>query len=495
MTPEAVGIINWMAIMPQIVLCAVGSLVLIVSAGRQGKAGNGSLWFSVAGVVAAMVFAAIKTPGPDAFAGSLAVDGLTQLMYLLLGASALLVLLITAGYSGRWEVESGEYYALVLFATAGMMIMASGVELVTIFIGLEVASISQYILAAFRWRKSRSIEASVKYLLLGAFATGFLLYGIALTYGATGTTNLREIAEFIRTAGITGSPLLLAGIGMLLVGFGFKVSAVPFHQWTPDVYQGAPSAVTAFMASGPKVAGFAALLRLMSYAFDGARDEWTTVVWWLAVLTMTVGNFFALVQKDVKRMLAYSAIAHAGYLLVAVTVGRELAGIGTVYYLFAYALTTLGAFGVVALMKNEDDGGTGYESFAGIGFTKPWLGLGMAIFMFSLAGIPPTAGFVGKFYIFGGAIQQGFVTLAVIGVLNSVLSVYYYLRVVVMMYMRPVKGTEEHFVPANAAITAGLAIAALGILFFGLYPSPLYLAAKAAMQGLAGDAGAMGMVP
>jgi NADH-quinone oxidoreductase subunit N len=476
--------INWMAILPHLILCGVACAVLIVSAGRQGRAGSLTLGICILGCLAAMIAAWTMKTGDAAFAGSVAVDGISRMIYVLLAFAALMTLLITAGYAGRWEVESGEFYALVLFATAGMMAMAGGLDLVTIFVGLEVASVSQYILAAFRWNEPRSTEASVKYLLLGAFASGFLLYGIALIFGATGSTNLREIAATISQSGLTGNPLLLAGLGLLLVGLGFKVSAVPFHMWTPDVYQGAPTVVTGFMASGPKVAVVIALLRILGFGFNDLRGEWIHILWWLAVLTMVVGNVLALVQRDIKRLLAYSAIAHAGYLLVALLAGEELGGIGVLFYLVAYVLTTLGAFGVVALVKNEDDGGTDVDSFAGLGFERPWLGVAMAVFMFSLAGIPPTAGFVGKFYIFGGAVQQGHVLLAVIGVMASLVSVYYYLRVVVVMYMQPSPEGETRFAAANPAIGLALVVAVVGILALGVYPGPLYSVARDAVAGL-----------
>ncbi|HET9234154.1 MAG TPA: NADH-quinone oxidoreductase subunit N [Candidatus Eisenbacteria bacterium] len=476
--------VNWSAVLPHLILCGMGSLILVGAAGRTSV--RWALWAAVIGVVAAMVAAWMMQPGPPAFSGAVAVDGVSRILYVVLALSALLTLFFTAGYGGRWEVESGEYYALVLFATAGMMALAGGLDLVTIFIGLEVASISQYVLAAFRWHEVRSTEASVKYLLLGAFASGFLVYGISLIYGATGTTNLHEIAAAISSQGLTQSPLLLAGLGLLLVGLGFKMSAVPFHMWTPDVYQGAPTVVTAFMASGPKVAVVAALFRILFTGFDASRAEWGAILWWLAVLTMVVGNVLALVQRDMKRLLAYSAIAHAGYLLVALLAGEELGGIGTLYYLVVYTLTTLGAFGVVALVRNEDDGGTAIDKFSGLGFSRPWLGAAMAIFMFSLAGIPPAAGFVGKFYIFAGAVQAGQVPLAVIGVLASLVSVYYYLRVVVVMYMRPTAPGESAFIPAHAAVRLALLIAVGGILVLGVYPGPLYAAARAAVQGMAG---------
>jgi NADH-quinone oxidoreductase subunit N len=478
--------VNWGAILPHLILCGVASVILILSAGRRGQVGGWGLWLAALGAAGALVAGWMLEPGPPAFAGSVAVDGVSRILYVILSLSALMTLLLTSGYAGRWEVESGEFYALILLATAGMMALAGGLDLVTIFIGLEVASVSQYILAAFRWRDVRSTEASVKYLLLGAFASGFLLYGIALIYGATGSTNLREIAGQIQSAGLSGSPLLLVGLGLLLVGLGFKLSAVPFHMWTPDVYQGAPTVVTAFMASGPKVAVVAALFRILFSGFDVARPEWTVIVWWLAVLTMVVGNVLALVQKDMKRLLAYSSIAHAGYLLVALVAGRELGGIGVLFYAVVYALTTLGSFGVVALLRNEDEGGTAIDSFAGLGFSRPWLGVAMAIFMFSLAGIPPAAGFVGKFYIFGGAVQAGHVPLAVIGVMASLVSVYYYLRVVVVMYMRPGVAGESPFLPVHAGARLALLVAVVGILALGVYPGPLYAAARAAVQGLAG---------
>ena len=476
--------VNWMAILPEVILAVVGSLALLLTAGRRGRAGGGILALCALGAVAAMVAAATMKTGAPAFSGSVAVDGISRITLALLAFSAFMTLLITAGYAGRWEVESGEYFALILFATAGMMAMASGLDLVTIFIGLEVASISQYILASFRWHAARSNEASVKYLLLGAFASAFLLYGIALTYGATGSTHLVEIAAALKTAGVAGNPLLIAGIGLILVGLGFKVSAVPFHMWTPDVYEGAPTAVTAFMAAGPKVAVFVALLRILGFGFDAARPDWTALVWWLAVLTMVIGNILALVQKDMKRLLAYSAIAHAGYVLVALVAGADLGGVGVLFYLVVYSLTTLGSFGVVALAKSEDDGGTAIENFAGLGWSRPWLGLAMAVFMFSLAGIPPTAGFIGKFYIFGAAIQQGHVWLAVIGVMASLVSVYYYLRVVVLMYMRPAASEAPFLIPANAAIALALGLAVVGILFLGVYPGPLYDTVHNAVAGM-----------
>ena len=476
--------INWTAILPLVILAGAGCLVLLISAGRRGRAGTGLLLLSLAGALAALVAAWMGKPGEPAFAGAVAVDGVSRIAYLLLSFSAFMTILLTAGYAGRREVECGEYYALILLATSGMMAMASGLDLVTIFIGLEVASISQYILASFRWQRMKSNEAAVKYLLLGAFASGFLLYGIALTYGATGTTRLPEITAYLANHGAGNSLLLLGGLGLMLVGFGFKVSAVPFHMWTPDVYEGAPTVVTGFMAAAPKVAVFVALLRVFGTAFDAVRPDWMLLMWWVAAATMVVGNILALVQKDIKRLLAYSAIAHAGYVLVSLVAGKELGGIGTLFYLVVYVLTTLGAFGIVALIRNEDDGGTAIENLAGIGFTRPWLGVAMSVFMFSLAGIPPTAGFVGKFYIFSSAVQQGHWVLAIIGVMAALVSVYYYLRVVVIMYMRPAPAGESVLIPANVAVLVALLLAVSGILLVGVYPGPLYAAVRAAVIGM-----------
>lgn len=482
--PEFVGPLNWSTIIPPSILCLAGSIALIVCTSRQGRSGTRMLWFSALSMVAALVASITMTTGPDAFSGAVAADGLTQISFVLLSAAGLLTFMIFAGYAGRKEVESGEFHGLIMFATAGMMVMASGRDLVTIFIGLEVASISQYILAAFRWNRRQSTEASVKYLILGAFATSFLVFGISLVYGATGSLQLAGITAALSQTGFASTGLLIAGLGMMLVGFGFKVSAVPFHQWTPDVYQGAPTIVTGFMAAGPKVAAFIALFRIAVALDGGAGAVWTNILWWMAVLTMVVGNLMALVQQDLKRLFAYSAIAHAGYLLVAVTVGQSLAGVGIVYYLVAYVLTTLGAFGVLALLKSEDAEGTDINALAGMGYERPFLGAVMAIFMFSLGGIPPTAGFIGKFYIFGGAIQEGFITLAIIGVLNSALAIYYYLRVVIVLYMKPKEREDDPLIPMSAPLGAALGLVALGILILGVYPGPLYAAAKAAVEGL-----------
>jgi NADH-quinone oxidoreductase subunit N len=352
--------------------------------------------------------------------------------------------LITAGLSilmsirflEREGFEYGEYYILLLFATVGMMFMASAADLIIIFLGLETFSLAIYVLAGFFRTQPKSNEASLKYFLLGAFSAGFLLYGIALIYGATGTTNLKGIYEFVSKNHFLSDPLLLIGMALLIVGFGFKVASVPFHMWTPDVYEGAPTSVTAFMSVGAKAAGFAAFLRVFLYSMSSLQTDWVWILWVLAVLTMTLGNLVAIAQKNIKRMLAYSSIAHAGYILVAMVAASEVSTASILYYLLAYAFMNLGAFGVVILYGRKGEENILITDYSGMASRYPLLAAAMAIFMFSLAGIPPTAGFVGKFYIFSAAIKAGYIGLAIIGVLNSALSVYFYLRVTVMMYMR-----------------------------------------------------------
>ncbi|HEY2386466.1 MAG TPA: NADH-quinone oxidoreductase subunit N [Candidatus Binatia bacterium] len=374
-----------------------------------------------------------------AFNGTLVLDGYALFFDLLMLAVAILVVLMSMSYVEETGMGAGEYYALLFFALAGMIIMASAVDLILIFLGLEVMSVSVYVLAG-AWRSQvRSNEASMKYFLLGAFATGFLLYGIALVYGATGSTHLEQIAEKI--ASPLDRRLLMAGVAMLLVAFGFKVAAVPFHMWTPDVYEGAPTSVTALMAVAVKSAGFAAFARVFLHTFEALHADLSTLLWLLAVATMTVGNVLALAQRNIKRMLAYSSIAHAGYILLALTAGGPVGGAAALFYLFAYAWMNLGAFGVVLALGRRGEPHEEIDDYAGLGFRSPLLGTAMAIFMLSLTGIPPLAGFAGKLYIFTAAVREGYYALAVIGVLNSVISAGYYVRVVVVMFMTP--GTPD----------------------------------------------------
>jgi NADH-quinone oxidoreductase subunit N len=379
--------------------------------------------------------------------------------------------------------EHGEYYVLVLFAAVGMMFMASAADLIIIFLGLETFSLSLYVLAGFFRTQAKSNESALKYFLLGAFSTGFLLYGIALLYGATGTTNLKEIHEFLRVNPLPNEPLMLVSMGLLIVGFGFKVASVPFHMWTPDVYEGAPTPITAFMSVGSKAAGFAAFLRVFLYSLSSFQGEWLWVLWVLAVLTMTLGNLVAIAQQNIKRMLAYSSIAHAGYILIAMVAANDLGTASVLYYILAYAFMNLGAFGVVILFGRRGEENLLISDYSGMASKYPLLAALMATFMFSLAGIPPTAGFVGKFYIFSAAVKAGYIGLAVIGVLNSALSVYFYLRVTVMMYMR---NPEKELAPLewSPPMAISLFIAVFGTLQMGITPGAYLEVARKSILAL-----------
>jgi NADH-quinone oxidoreductase subunit N len=365
-------------------------------------------------------------------------DGFSIFINALLLVSGLLGVALAYGYVKRMNIERGEYYTLLLFSVTGMMLMAQAADLIVVFIALELLSIPLYVLAAFNRPKSESEEAGLKYFLLGAFATGFVVYGTALVFGATGATNLSAI---VTTASQRNPNMLLTiGAALILVGFGFKIAAVPFHMWTPDVYQGAPSAVTAFMASGAKIAGFAALLRVFATAFPLLAKDMTDILWALAALTMILGNFIAISQTNIKRLLAYSSIAHAGYILMAfVPYGnpavRDVSIAAGLFYLVSYAVTNFGAWGVVIALEKAEGKGLEIADYAGLGRKYPALAAAMTVFMLSLIGFPPTLGLVGKFYLFRSVIAGGFTGLALIGVLTSLVSAYYYLRVVVTMYM------------------------------------------------------------
>jgi NADH-quinone oxidoreductase subunit N len=370
-------------------------------------------------------------------------------------------------------LPTGEYFGLLLLAASGMMFVGSATHLITIFLSLEIFSIALYALAGLNHTDSRSGEAALKYLLLGGFASAFLLYGMALVFGATGSTSLAGIATAVSAAAAagTGTPMLLIGISLMLIGFAFKVAAVPFHMWTPDVYQGAPTSVTAFMSVGAKAAGFAALLRLLLVAFPGLVDIWVWPVAVLAVLTMTWGNLAALAQKNLKRMLAYSSIAHAGYVLVGAAAGGEGAG-GVLFYLLAYTLMNIGAFAVLIALERDasEVAGVSLERVAGLFRRKPWLAAAMTIFMLSLSGIPPMAGFLGKFYVFGAAVRAGYMWLAIVGVVNSVISAYYYLRVIARMAMA--EPAEDVETLQCAGLRIGTALATVGTVALGLVPMP-----------------------
>jgi len=417
----------------------------------------------------------------SAFGGMVVLDGFSSFLSVLFLASGLLAIAIAYGYLKRMGLERGEYYTLMLFSISGMLLMAQAADLIVTFLALELLSIPLYVLAAFARPRADSEEAGLKYFLLGAFATGFVVYGITLVFGATGATALSGIAAAV-AAGTFTKYLLLIGAALILVGFSFKVAAVPFHMWTPDVYQGAPTSVTGFMAVGAKAAGFAALLRIFVTALPSLDVDLVPVLWGLAALTMVVGNVVAISQTNIKRLLAYSSIAHAGYILMAfVAFGNPKvapdAVASALFYLVAYAVTSFGTWAAVIALEKPDGKGLEISDFAGLGRKRPLLAAAMTIFMLSLTGMPPTLGLVGKFYLFRTAIQGGFIGLAIIGVLTSLISAYYYLRVVVMMYMR--EGDPETTREPWLDLTWGLA--ALATVALSFLPMALFTWASEAV--------------
>ena len=393
-------------------------------------------------------------------------DRFSALISALVCLASLLSCALSIHYLDELRINHGEYYALVLFATAGMLVMVSAVDLLPVFLGLELMSIPIYVLAGFDRRKLRSNESALKYFLIGSFASAILLYGMALLYGVAGSTSFAAI----RAGFSLDNPIAVAGLGLLVVGFGFKISSVPFHQWTPDVYEGAPAAVTAFMSVTVKLAAFAALLRVLALSFEPLGDAFANLIWVLAALTMVVGNVMAVIQDNIKRLLAYSSIAHAGYLLIGFVPGTPEGYASVVFYLVCYLFMNLGAFAVIVALANRGRDFENMESLAGLARTRPALAALMTLFMISLAGIPGTAGFMGKWQVFSAAVGSGHVTLAIIGVLMSVVSVYYYLRVPVLMYMRE-PGSEAPRQEIGFAEIGVLGVCAVAVLYLGIVPN------------------------
>ena len=417
-------------------------------------------------IVAALAAMYIFPLNQTAFSDMLLVGGYASFYSVLFLVITLFSLVMAVPYLEKEQYHYGEYYLLVSLSAIGMMMMGSAGDLITIFIGIEIMSVAFYVLAGYFRSKLSSNESALKYFLLGAFATGFLLYGIALIYGTTGTTNLIRIAAQYPQA--FGEPLHLIGWGLILIGFSFKVAAVPFHMWVPDVYEGAPTSVTAFMSTGGKAAAFSAFILAFSIPMSMHDEKLITIISILAAGSMIIGNWFGLSQSNLKRMLAYSSIAHAGYMLIGIASGTQLGQQGISFYLVAYALTNLGAFGVIAILEKENGGHLTYEEYAGLAKRKPILAALMAMFMFSLTGIPPFAGFVGKYYLFASAVSSGLTWLAILGVITSLFSAYYYLRIVVYMYFR--EGVDEMPVFSRLSLAAVI-LSAFGILLFGIVPS------------------------
>ncbi|HYD49311.1 MAG TPA: NADH-quinone oxidoreductase subunit N, partial [Terriglobales bacterium] len=471
-------------LLPLLLLTGTALATMLADLFTEGPDREGLGWVGLCGlVITAVTTAFLWNQQITTLAGALTLDRYTIFFTLLFCVMTGLTLLFSMSYLEQTEVRTGDYYTLVLFATAGMALMAAATDLIVIFLALEVMSIAVYALAGITRSQEQSNEAALKYFLLGAFASCFLLFGIALVFGATGSTLLGEIAT--RAGTLEGEPALLmaGGIALLLVGFGFKVAAVPFHVWTPDVYEGAPTSVTALMAVGVKAAGFAAFARVFLSTFGPLLGEYKDLLWVLAVATMTVGNVTAVVQRNIKRMLAYSSIAHAGYLLVGIVVGGAAAGTALLFYLCAYGLMTLGAFAVIAAVGRSGSPNENLGDYAGLGFRSPYLGLAMSIFMLSMAGIPPLGGFVGKFYLFSAAIESGYVWLAVLGVINSLISVYYYAGVLVQMYMAE-GGAPVEDPRSRPYLFVTILTSLVGIILLGIFPSAIYDLAYASFGSL-----------
>ena len=464
--------INWSLLMPQLVIVSTLFIVLVFDMFDSiSKKVLG--WMTIVGSgIALVVSIRMLQAGTNEtqFNEMFRVDSYSLFFNIIFLVSTILVALISISYLGRDDKKQGPYYLLILLATLGMMLMAAGNELIIVFLGLELMSLSLYVLAGYFRESPASSEAGMKYLLLGAFASAFFLYGIALIYGATGTTSIPKIAGYLAIEG--KSPLLLAGTFLLIVGFGFKVAIVPFHQWAPDVYEGAPTTIAAFISAGPKAAGFAAFLRIFLEALPEIQTEWSTAIVLLAMLTMTVGNVVAIAQTNIKRMLAYSSIAHAGYVLIGLAAAGNDGQSSAMLYLLIYCVMNIGAFGAVILARTADGESLMISDYAGLGFRKPLLGMFMTVMLLSLAGFPPTAGFVGKLYLFKSAIGADLYLLVIVGAINTAISAFYYLRVVVTMYMREPE-EELEFKSYPSTLVIGLVLAAIGIMLIGILPSLL----------------------
>jgi NADH-quinone oxidoreductase subunit N len=442
-------------ILPEIVLSIFAMIVLIAGVFSEGKkykfSNNG--YISIIGVILSFL-ALIPMFGKHltAFNHMVVLDGYAFFFKVVILCITALTIFSSMNYTVKKRIESGEYYSLILFAAVGMMLMASSTNLIMIFIALEMMSVSIYCLAGYKKKDDKSVEGAIKYFILGAFSAAFLLFGMALIYGSTGVFDLKEIYKFIQIyPEYRHNPMLIGGIALLATGFLFKVSTVPFHMWTPDVYQGAPSPISGFMATGVKAAAFSAFLRVFITSFNFYHTEYASLIAFFAVITMFGGNLIALAQKNIKRMLAYSSIAHAGYLLVGLVAGTQLSSSAVLFYLLGYGFMNVGAFSVMAALGKNN-----LEEVKGIGLKYPFLGLAMCVFMFSMAGVPPTVGFLGKFYLFSSAINAKLYGLTILAVINSAISAYYYLRVLVYFYF---KGESNLSISYNFSTIFGLSLA------------------------------------
>lgn len=468
LAPESIDLI---ALAPVLVLSVFAMLVLVLDL-WGGRNKSLLVFTSLVGLLMTAISAFAKHPIPAySFNDSYIVDHMSLFFICIFTISSALAILLSVEYNEREGIRAGEYYALILFCTVGMILLASSTDMIMIFLGIEIVSICLYVLAGIRRNDHRSNEAALKYFLLGAFATGFLLYGMTLVYGSTGSTNLFKIAEFVQNPSAQSSPLLLMGLVLLVIGFGFKVASAPFHMWAPDVYQGAPTPVTAFMAVGPKAAAFAAFFRVFAEAFPEMSSSWETLLSIIAVLSMIVGNLGAIMQTNIKRMLAFSSVSHAGYILMAVIAKSSLGSSSMLFYMLTYAFMTFGIFGIIIMLGRKGEENLEIQNYSGLAYKHPVIALSMTIFLLSLGGLPPFAGFVAKFYLFSAAIQEGLLTLVIIAVLNSAISFYYYLKIVVFMYM---KEPEAEFNISLTPMTLFVVlIGVLGTIQLGIFPNAI----------------------
>ena len=468
LAPESIDLI---ALAPVLVLSVFAMMVLVLDL-WGGRNKTLLMFTSLVGLLMTAISAFAKHPIPAySFNDSYVVDHLSLFFICIFTLSSALAILLSVEYNEREGIRAGEYYALILFCTVGMILLASSTDMIMIFLGIEIVSICLYVLAGIRRNDHRSNESALKYFLLGAFATGFLLYGMTLVYGSTGSTNLFKIAEFVKNPSAQTNPLLLMGLVLLIIGFGFKVASVPFHMWAPDVYQGAPTPVTAFMSVGPKAAAFAAFFRVFAEAFPELSPSWELLLSIIAVLSMFVGNLGAIMQTNIKRMLAFSSISHAGYILMAVIAKSSLASSALLFYMLSYAFMTFGIFGIVIILGRKGEENLEMSNYSGLAYKHPVIALSMTIFLLSLGGLPPFAGFVAKFYLFSAAIQEGLLTLVIIAVLNSAISFYYYLKVVVFMYM---KEPEAEFKISLTPMTLFvILVGVIGTINLGIFPNAI----------------------
>ena len=479
-----------LAILPELLVMTAGCLVLVLDPLTPKDRKDWLAYLSLAALAAAfvvsyMLFGPLTGFPRRAFSGLYVLDAYGIFWKLLLIVASALVILMAKAYLKLEEIDLPEFYAFILLSLSGMMVMVSGADLLVIYLGLELMSLSLYVMAGFKRYELRPLEAAAKYFILGSFSSGILLYGISLLFGRTGSTTLAGVREGI-AALPSGDPILLLAMSLLIVGFGFKVAAVPFHMWTPDVYEGSPTSVTAYMAVASKAASFAAFMRVFMEALGGLKEEWRMLLVAVCVATMILGNVVAIVQTNIKRMLAYSSIAHAGYALIGVVVADAFGMASVMLYLAIYAFMNLGAFTVVTMLRRGGVEGDEIDDFSGLAKRNKWAALVMLLFMFSLAGIPPTGGFIAKFYVFMAAVGAHMPALAVLAVVFAAVSAYFYLRVVMVMYMREPGETAGSpgynvRVVASPATIVVLLVAAIGVIVLGVFPDQLVKAAQSAI--------------